>query len=1262
MIKWIDAGDIKNWVNGKQRHCQQTLPELVRRLILATANSVEEIDFPSGDSIATGGWDGQLKTSVVSPFFPSGVSGWEIGTEKSAKTKAESDYIKRKVDPLGLPLKDTVFVFVTPRAWPGRIKWQSDKRATGTWKDVRVVAADGLEQWLDSAPAVALWIGRQIKGLTNGIRDIEGFWEEWSAATDPKMTIDLVLGGRTKDMERIQQWITQKPAILEVRGDSPDEPFVFLYASIANLPETERLRTLSRCIVVENIQQLRSCATRFQNPLIIAAPADCREAAGLAVEKGHHIFLSAEAKSIDFRDNLLELTRPQHSVVEKNLHQNGLSEVEAQCVARDFGRSIPVLRRHLFRSSAKTPVWADAESARLLIPGLLAGAWNEQKDGDRQVIEVLSGMKYDAFVKEIKSYLSVEDSPIRKIGSVWMLKSPLDAWFMLAPHLTDDILKLFEQAILAVLTKTDPKYDLKAEQRWAADIYGKSNPYSEWLRIGLVESLVLVAVYGNRSSHISSTQAFADYVVKEVFDTADKWEAWASIKDVTPLLAEASPDIFMEAIEKRMAKNPALFQELMSDDGGIFDECRHSGLLWALEGIAWSSEYFSRAVSVLFELAKIDKGGRWSNRPIHSLKDIFTPRYPQTYATPEERLAALETITAKDSQLVWKFTQDYYNRGYISEAHRFRWRDAGGNRRGLEPEDNATHQKYVTGLLPKLSDSACAKENLISSTDEFTRLPEDIQKRLLTVLETADASSFLKEDQGKIFQCIREALNCINSHGDENQHKQVPALYQIYEKFTPEDTLERVGWLLSNPWPRLPQGEPREYDAKDTVVTNAREEATREVLDKVPLEKIIEYAGTIQYVGVLGHALGKVISDEKEDAKVLDAMIEHVVDTSLLIRGYALGRVEVTGSTWVDKQIERIKAKGNYSPEVCALLYIGSPEGLDTWSAVSSHGKEVDTAYWKQASGYSQRNKNEDASIDVEKLLDVKRPDVALQIAGDPQVSIPSALLQRLLQDILKMEDKKLRAGVMEEYHLGHVFNQLYKRNDLPIEEIAKLEWPFAALFNDLKRYTSSSTALHRVLQKDPAFFAQLVSFICKRDDHTSDPNKEGIDKEMLERRARVAYEVLNSWYLMPGVKDDGSVDEKELIDWVEAARKKCAETNHITGGDLQIAFILAHAPSDIDGLWPHVAVRNLIECLNNDIIDKHIPIEIYNSRGVVSRGLMDGGKQERELVEKYKKTSDAVRIKWPRTAAMLRSIAESYERDAKREDISSDLHDLCWD
>jgi len=1257
LMKWITAGDINSWITSNQRHCAQTLPEIIRRLILATATTVEEIEFPSGDSVAHAGWDGRLKTPVVSAMFPAGASAWEIGTESTPGKKAEEDYTKRTADPLGFVQANTSFVFVTPRAWPGRVKWQNDKRATGVWKDVRVIAADGLEQWLDLAPAVALWLGRQIKGLSDSLRDIEGFWEEWSASTDPKMTTDLVIAGRTRDTERIQQWLRGKAAILEVRGDSPDEPFAFLHSSIMAMPERERLQALSRCVLVENERQVRSCTNTFQNPLIIVAPAECRGAAGHAVDKGHHIFLSADARSIDFRNNLMELSRPQREIVDKSLLGSGLSETDARKISLEFGRSIPVLRRHLFRSSAKTPDWSDEKSAPAIIPILFAGAWDERRDDDRGVIESLAGMTHDDYVKTLKPFLSMDDAPIRHIGSVWMIKSPLDAWYLLAPHLTEDHLKLFECAILSVLTKTDPKYDLEPEKRWMAGVYGKSSPFSEWVHVGLVESLILIAVYGDRSPHISSTQAFADRVVKEAFAHANTWEAWASVKDVTSLLAEASPTAFMDAVEDTLTKNPELFEELMSDDGTMFGECRHAGLLWALEGIAWNPEYFARATTLLFELSKIDKGGRWSNRPIGSLKDVFIPGLPQTNATPEQRIAVWDALVEKDATQVWKFAESYFNSGTMGESHQFRWRDTGGHRRPLEQETNESYREYIKGIGPRLNDLACRRENLIATIDEFISLPEELREKVLTELEAAEVSSFSKKENEKLLQCLRDALNWINSYGDEDGRKQAPALWRVYNKFLPADLIERHGWLLSNPWPRRPEGESREYSQHDADVKEAQVKAAREVLDQVPLERVVDFATTIPYQGVLGYSLGKAVKDAEEDAKVLDAQIEKADKCSVTIRGYAQAQVEKEGPGWIDQQIVRIKAKGNYTPEACALLFFGRDEGAETWSAVAAHGKEVEDAYWKQASGYSRSSKQTDTPIAVEKLLDANRAGMALQVAGDPQVSIPSPLLKRLLQDVLTL-DTKTRNQVMNEYHIGNIFDRLYKNDDLPIEEMAKLEWPYASLFDEIKRYTSSSMALHRVLQKDPTFFAQLISFLYKRADRKLEAEPEGVDDEMRERRARVAHEVLNSWYLLPGVQDDGSVDEKTLMDWITDTRRKCAEEDHVTGGDIEIGFILAHAPADPDGTWPHTAVRNVIEKLNNETIDRHIQNEIYNSHGVTSRGLNDGGKQERDLAQSYEVMSAKLK-KWPRTAAILNSLASGYVEMAKREDIESDLWDL---
>lgn len=1232
------------------------MPELLRRLILSSADNVERIEFPSGDSVVNPGWDWVLSSMSTSPIFPSGISGWEIWTESNPGWKAEKDYKKRSSNPLELKPKETTFVLATPLPWRDRLKWQKKKASEGIWKDVLTIWADNLEQWLDISPAVALWLCRQINKISEGARDIEGFWEEWSTSTDPKMTTDIVLWGRTKDMERIHKWIRGEPDILALRADSPDEWFAFLYSSIMSLPEPEKSQALSRCILVDSMKELRTCLATFQNPLIIVAWAECWEWRGLAVEKGHRIFISTDSRLVDLHGTFYQLSRPYPNAIEESLKNIGFSKNKSQSITKNVGRSIPVLCRHLQRWwGVKRPVWANETTAWILLPLLFLWAWDENKKGDRDVITSLSKMTFEEYIAILRPLLSVDDSPIRSVGKIWMLKSPMDAWFMLAEYITDDHLKNFKSTIIPILTQIHPKYDLKEEDRWLASIYNKDNPYSEGLRVGVAESLVLIAVYGDRFPNITPTQFFVDDVVQQLFSSASKWENWSSMSDITPILAEASPEKFMKAVEAIIVWSPNVFQELLVDDNSspLFGECRHSWLLWGLESIAWRWEYFSRVVKILFDLSKLDKGSRWNNRPINSLRDLFVIWIPQTYTTAWSRLKALDSLIQKDPKLVWDFTESFFGGGVMSESYRFKWRQSGGDRSWLDGEDNENYTEYVNGIIPRLIDLVSKKEVLVFALEDFNRLPQNMREKIITTLLSENVKTFSWGDQKKILNHVRNTLNWIHNYGDDNQKKQTRDLLKIYKKFEPKDLLERHWWLFSSTWPQLPQGAPKDFSDRGRVVKIAQEKAAREILNSVPLNKIIEFCTTIEHPGILWNALVKV-ANKKESISIIDAFIGYFKKYPLLdwlIRWFAVGGVEKYWPEWIDAQIKRIEFKWGYSNEIGALLYLGKPENADTWLSVTNRGEEFENIYWKYASGYSQNNKDE-ATIAVEKLLNVGRYNHAVQIAGDPEASIPTPLLQRLLKELVNKNNEKFQGDTMSTFYLGHIFKQIYLRNDLPLEEIARLEIPYAQIFRDIKTYTATPMAVHRLLQKDPFFFSELVSIIYKKDGGWK-------QQKYTDVQIQIAYAILNSWYLLPWLMPDGNINEEELANWIKEARKKCIETDHITGGDLQIGYLLAHSPSDPDWVWPQISVRNIIEDLNNDVVDKHISCEFQNKRGVTSRSPLEGWDQERTLVGIYQDMSEKIISLWPRTGLILRDIARSYEHEAKRHDTDANLREL---
>jgi hypothetical protein len=67
--------------------------------------------------------------------------------------------------------------------------------------------------------------------------------------------------------------------------------------------------------------------------------------------------------------------------------------------------------------------------------------------------------------------------------------------------------------------------------------------------------------------------------------------------------------------------------------------------------------------------------------------------------------------------------------------------------------------------------------------------------------------------------------------------------------------------------------------------------------------------------------------------------------------------------------------------------------------------------------------------------------------------------------------------------------------------------------------------------------------------------------------------------------------------------------------------------------------------------IERAIGAAIYNARGMHMRPVGEGGRQERDLADKYRNYARTL-AKWPRTARLMTHIAEGYESDGRRADL----------
>ena len=147
------------------------------------------------------------------------------------------------------------------------------------------------------------------------------------------------------------------------------------------------------------------------------------------------------------------------------------------------------------------------------------------------------------------------------------------------------------------------------------------------------------------------------------------------------------------------------------------------------------------------------------------------------------------------------------------------------------------------------------------------------------------------------------------------------------------------------------------------------------------------------------------------------------------------------------------------------------------------------------------------------------------------------------------------------------------------------------------------------------------------------------------------AYRLLREWKVVPGTREDGTVDGAALNEWLAEARRLLADVDRLDIGELQIGEVFAHAPEDPDDTFPTLPVRDALEAAPSNRLERGFSVGLLNKRGITSRGLTDGGQQEYDLAAKYESWASAVQATHPRTASVLRHMAERYREEGRRND-----------
>ncbi len=289
----------------------------------------------------------------------------------------------------------------------------------------------------------------------------------------------------------------------------------------------------------------------------------------------------------------------------------------------------------------RTPQWANAETARELIPLILIGAWRDDSEPDREILSTLAGAdrSYAEIEATVARLLELDDSPAWSVGRHRGVVSKMDAFFAISGQIGASDLDKFFRLAKSVLAEEDPALDLPESNRWAAPIYGKVRNHSDVLRDGIRETLVILSVHGNDLLRVRTGIDVENRVASLVHGlltplTVDK--LLSHNRDL-PSYAEAAPDTFLNLIEEDLRQSqPAVFGLLKPVENTLFSPCPRTGLLWALECLAWKN--LGRVSPILARLSSIEIHDNLVNKPIASLESVYRCWLPQTAAPLEERI------------------------------------------------------------------------------------------------------------------------------------------------------------------------------------------------------------------------------------------------------------------------------------------------------------------------------------------------------------------------------------------------------------------------------------------------------------------------------------------------------------------------------------------------------------------------------------------------------------------------------------------------
>ncbi len=1264
----VHAGDLDRY--APTRESEVVVPELVYWLVKQSVRKLTLCRIPYGDAVNQPGWDGSVDAEEgFLEFVPTGKSYWEIGTGADPKAKATKDFRKRTAQLTDTARAEHSFIFVTPRSFgprgwkaPDQIKWIEERKNTG-WKLIRVIDGVKLADWIREFPAIGRWMAKRVR-LASSLAALSTPAEHWeliaeqAGGADPPLPPKLFIVGRESACTAVQALFEGRSGRLLLFSEGRQDVFDFVAGYLASLdPEIQR-GFCNRCLFVSEPEAWRAVTHARSPHVLVADPAlgldsDHADLQTIALRKGHAVIVPLFAAWAGVSPDIGRLRSPSRSQIEMVLSEAGFPRPRSKELAAIGGGRLAALRRH-FLGLGAVPPYATWENARLLAQAGLAGKWHGLNAADLAALESIAGKPHGEWIEMLRADALRSDTPLIQRDEKWGIVPRGEAWGSLGPRLNDHDLDRFRETAVLVLAERDPKFDLPKEERFAASLHKKQLAHSGRLREGFAESLALL---GSRPDALSScthgkAESVAVLAVRDLLEGA-AWDRWASLDSHLPLLAEAAPNEFLEAVEdslKDLSSTP--FRQVFSEEGsdGLTGWSYVSGLLWALETLAWHPDFLVRVIAILGELAAIDPGGTWSNRPSSTLVDILLPWHAQTCAPMEKRKVAVGVLLKNHPPVAWKLLLALlpHNQGFTSGCRRPTWRNY------IPPDwtESVTVGEYWRQVEVYAEMAAnFAKGSLAHLGELIDRLPDltpTIRSRVLAHIRSESVSRLPEEERLPIWEALVELVREHRKFSDTDWAMPATELAEIEEAAhalapTAPENLYRE--LFSGRDFDLYE-EKGNYDAQKARLDLARDKAIQAIVDCGGTAKLLAFAGRVSEPFQVGCALGRTASACIE-SEVLPSLLAADEDVpKRFMAGYIWARFWKLQFPWVDEALRR-----GWSAEIKGAFMVLLPFIEEIWERVEAHlGDQGEALYWRNALVNPYGNVG-NLTVAIKKLVQHGRPAEAVlcvsRTIDNEELFRPDLAIAALL-GALASEGAAKR---LDQHAAIEVISKLQTSSAVEPHVLFQIEWNFLPW---LSRFSSGSPkTLARQLATDPSFFCEVIRLVFRSD---KEDNQNQEPTEHHRQVARNAYRLLMEWRRCPGTQDSGDFDPEDFSRWLNEARRIAEETGHLEIALSQIGHVLTHAHPDPNGLWIHGRVAEALDTRDADAMRSGFTTELFNQRGVHG---FTSGREERELAAKNRAKAESLEAAgFTRFATAMREFARGYERDAEREESRDPFED----